>query len=86
MSPIDQTLRDVSDHFGGDCTVVVLSGVESDAADGCRYVSENRGRVYAQAPNSCVSSGMVEQVQQTGVVTFLGTPTELAAHLLLDQR
>ncbi|MEO6075577.1 MAG: chemotaxis protein CheB, partial [Dokdonella sp.] len=79
-------LRDVSDQFGEDCIAVVLSGVASDAAEGCRYVAERGGHVCAQVPASCVSSGMVEQVQQTGVVSFLGTPTELAAHLLLDRR
>lgn len=85
-APMNRVLRDVSDQFGKDCTAVVLSGVASDAAEGCRYVSERGGDVCAQAPASCVSSGMVEQVQQTGVVSFMGTPTELAAHLLLDRR
>lgn len=84
-SRIDQILRDVSDHFGEDCTVIVLSGVDSDAANGCRYVAGRGGQVWAQAPASCASSGMVTQVQQTGVVTFLGTPTELAAQLLLNR-
>ena len=85
-APMNRVLRDVSDQFGEDCTAVVLSGVASDAAEGCRYVAERGGDVCAQAPASCVSSGMVEQVQQTGAVSFLGTPTELAAHLLLDRR
>lgn len=85
-APMNQVLRDVSDQFGEDCTAVVLSGIASDATEGCRYLAERGGRVCAQAPASCVSSGMVDQVQQTGVVSFLGTPTELAAHLLLDRR
>lgn len=85
-APMKRVLFDVSNQFGEDCTAVILSGVASDAAEGCRYVAERGGEVCAQAPASCVSSGMVEQVQQTGVVSFLGTPSELAAHLLLARR
>ena len=83
-APINQLLRDVSDNFGADCVVIVLSGVASDVADGCRYLASRGGRVYAQAASSCVASAMVEQVQQAGVVDFQGTPTELAFHLLTD--
>lgn len=79
-----QLLRDVGDRFKGASTALVLSGTASDAADGCRHLAMARGRVYVQAPASCVASAMVEQVQQTGVVTFIGTPPELAAQLLAD--
>lgn len=81
---VNQLLRDVSDNFDEDCAVVVLSGIASDLTDGCRYLAGRGGRVYAQTPSSCVASAMVEQVQQAGVVSFLGTPAELAAHLMVD--
>ena len=83
-APSNQLLRDVSDNFGADCVVIVLSGIASDVADGCRYLAGRGGRVYAQAASSCVASAMVEQVQQAGVVDFQGTPAELASHLLTD--
>lgn len=83
-APTNQLLRDVSDNFGADCAVIVLSGIASDVADGCRYLASHGGRVYAQAASSCVASAMVEQVQQTGVVNFQGTPAELASRLLID--
>lgn len=82
---IGQVLRDVSDRFGSDCAAIILSGVAADAAEACRYLAANGGAVYAQSPASCVSSSMVEQVEQTGVVSFLGTPAELAARLLTDK-
>lgn len=83
-TPINQLLRDISDKFGADCTVIVLSGIASDVADGCRYLAGRGGHVYAQAASSCIASAMVEQVQQAGVVSFQGTPAELAAHLLAN--
>lgn len=82
---MDQVLRDVSDRFGPACAAVVLSGVAADAAEGCLYLAGRGGHVYVQSPASCVASSMVEQVQQTGVVSFIGTPPELAAHLLADR-
>lgn len=82
---MDQVLHDVSDRFGSAATAVVLSGVGADAVDGCLYLSGRGGKVYVQNPASCVAATMVEQVQASGVVSFLGTPPELASRLLNDQ-
>ena len=82
---MDQVLRDVSDRFGSSSAAVILSGVAADAAEGCRYLAGRGGQVFVQSPASCVASSMVEQVQQTGVVSFHGTPPELAAYLLAQR-
>ena len=76
---IDRVLRDCADRFGADVGAIVFSGMSDDAVEGCRYLAAKGGSVYAQRPDTCVVSTMVEGVCATGVVSFLGSPSELAA-------
>lgn len=79
---IDRVLQDVADKFGADAGAIIFSGMSSDAAEGCRYLAEQGGEVYAQRPDTCVVSSMIDGVCETGVVSFLGSPHELAEKLL----
>ncbi len=84
MLSINQVLRDVADRFGANAGAIVFSGMSDDAAEGCRYLAEKGGRVYAQDPTTCVASAMVDGVIETGAVSFTGSPSELAEHLLAE--
>ncbi len=79
---IDQVLQDVADRFGGQAGAIIFSGMAEDAAHGSRYLTEIGGTVYAQDPETCVISSMVDGVIDTGVVSFVGSPKALAAKLL----
>lgn len=79
---IDQVLHDVADRFGAKAGVIVFSGMAEDAADGARYLAAKGGKVFAQDPRTCVISSMVDGVIETGVVSFTGSPHELAERLL----
>ncbi|MEP7043285.1 MAG: chemotaxis protein CheB [Dokdonella sp.] len=79
---IDQVLRDVADRFGASAGVIVFSGMSTDALEGSRYLVEKGGRVYAQDPDTCVVSSMVDGVVEAGLVGFVGSPKELAEKLL----
>ncbi|MEO5559157.1 MAG: chemotaxis protein CheB [Dokdonella sp.] len=79
---IDRVLQDVADKFGANAGAIIFSGMSSDAAEGCRYLAEQGGEVYAQRPDTCVVSSMIDGVCETGVVSFLGSPQELAEKLL----
>lgn len=79
---IDRVLHDVADKFGASAGAIIFSGMSSDAAEGCRYLAEQGGEVYAQRPDTCVVSSMIDGVCETGVVSFLGSPHELAEKLL----
>lgn len=79
---IDQVLHDVADRFGAKAGVIVFSGMAEDAADGSRYLAAKGGKVYVQDPRTCVISSMVDGVLETGVVSFTGSPRELAERLL----
>lgn len=79
---IDQVLQDVADRFGARAGAIIFSGMAEDAAEGSRYLTEIGGTVYAQDPETCVISSMVDGVIDTGVVSFVGSPKALASKLL----
>jgi chemosensory pili system protein ChpB (putative protein-glutamate methylesterase) len=78
-------LRDVADRFGANAGAIIFSGMSSDAVEGSRYLVEKGGRVYAQSPDSCVVSTMVDGVSEAGLVGFIGSPLELAEKLLAEK-
>lgn len=79
---IDQVLQDVADRFGSKAGAIIFSGMAEDAAEGSRYLVGIGGTVYAQDPETCVISSMVDGVIETGVVSFVGSPKALAGKLL----
>jgi two-component system chemotaxis response regulator CheB/chemosensory pili system protein ChpB (putative protein-glutamate methylesterase) len=81
---IDQVLQDVADRFGSKAGFIVFSGMAEDAAEGSRYLAGIGGKVYAQDPETCVISSMVDGVIETGVVSFTGSPKALAEKLLAE--
>lgn len=83
---IDRVLRDVADRFGAAAGAIIFSGMSSDAVEGCRYLADKGGRVYAQEPDTCVVSAMVDGVREAGVVGFVGSPRELAEQLLAESK
>jgi chemosensory pili system protein ChpB (putative protein-glutamate methylesterase) len=79
---IDQVLQDVADRFGKRAGAIIFSGMAEDAIEGSRYLTEIGGTVYAQDPETCVISSMVDGVIETGVVSFVGSPKALASKML----
>ncbi len=79
---IDDVMRDVADAFGSRATAVIFSGMAGDAVEGAVYITSKGGEVWAQKPESCVVSSMVDGAQARGVVEFLGSPRELAEHCI----
>ena len=81
---IDQVMRDVADEFGERAGAIVFSGMAQDAIDGSKYLQSRGGTVWAQDPNTCTISTMVDSVRQTGVVAFVASPDQLAAKMIAD--
>jgi two-component system chemotaxis response regulator CheB/chemosensory pili system protein ChpB (putative protein-glutamate methylesterase) len=75
---IDRVLRDAADRFGSAAGAIIFSGMAQDAIQGAVYLRERGGTIWAQDPASCVISSMVDGAQDAGVVSFTGTPLELA--------
>lgn len=83
---IDLLLHDIADVFGAKATALIFSGMAEDAAQGSLYLHDLGGAVYAQDPDTCVISSMVDGVIATGAVTFTGSPRALAERVLGDIR
>lgn len=78
---IDQVLIDMADRFGARAQAIIFSGMASDAIEGSRYLAQRGGQIWAQDPETCVISSMIEGAQAAGVVSYLGSPTQLAQRL-----
>jgi two-component system chemotaxis response regulator CheB/chemosensory pili system protein ChpB (putative protein-glutamate methylesterase) len=81
---IDQVLRDVADRYGSSASAIVFSGMTNDAIEGAKYLASKGGTIYAQHPDSCVVSSMIDGIMDAGIVQFLGAPRELAEQVLAE--
>lgn len=77
---IDLIVRDVADTFGAQATVIIFSGMAHDAIEGAKHLTAKGGQVWAQDPDTCVISSMVDGARDAGIVVFTGSPSELAKH------
>lgn len=75
---IDDVLHDVADTFGPHAHAVIFSGMAADAVEGSVYLNQQGGLVWAQDPETCVVSSMVDGARARGVVDYVGSPAELA--------
>lgn len=81
---IDDVLRDVADTFGANGHAIIFSGMAADAVEGAVYLTERGGEVWAQDPETCVVSSMVDGARARGVVEYIGSPRELAEHCVRE--
>jgi two-component system chemotaxis response regulator CheB/chemosensory pili system protein ChpB (putative protein-glutamate methylesterase) len=81
---IDQVLRDAADAFGDKACAIIFSGMAHDAIEGSKYLKSKGGRVWAQDPDTCVISSMVDGAREAGVVEFLGSPKQLADKMIAE--
>jgi two-component system chemotaxis response regulator CheB/chemosensory pili system protein ChpB (putative protein-glutamate methylesterase) len=79
---IDQIMLDTSDRMGSRCSAIIFSGMASDAIEGAKYIAAKGGRVWVQDPSTCVISSMIDGAQAAGVVSYVGSPEQLATHLM----
>lgn len=76
---IDQVLTDSLERWGAKrLLVIIFSGMANDAVSGARQLAEAGVPIWAQDPASCVISSMVDGVVAAKVVSFIGTPEQLA--------
>lgn len=81
---LDQVVATTAVHFGKTGGVIIFSGMCDDAAAACRIMKRCGGHVWTQTRDSCVSWAMPDAAEKAiGKPDFIGTPTELAARLVL---
>ncbi|AVP98213.1 hypothetical protein C7S18_13870 [Ahniella affigens] len=76
---IDQVLYDIADRFGDRAMAIVFSGMAHDAIEGAKYLAGKGGRIWVQDPTTCVVSSMIDGAVEAGIVSFIGSPADLAA-------
>ena len=78
---IDDTFTRIAEVFGPRALALVFSGMASDGVLGMARIVEHGGRIWTQAPSSCVVSAMVDAACAAGYSVCSGTPAELAGRL-----
>jgi chemosensory pili system protein ChpB (putative protein-glutamate methylesterase) len=79
---IDQTIANVTRRFGSRSAALIFSGMGGDGSISGSLMQEAGGFLWAQTAASCACASQPDSMRATGVVTFNGTPIELAAHLV----
>ena len=79
---IDLVLRDVADRFKTSATAIIFSGMAHDAIEGSKHLASLGGKVWAQDPDTCVISSMVDGARDAGIVSYTGAPAELAQYTI----
>jgi two-component system chemotaxis response regulator CheB/chemosensory pili system protein ChpB (putative protein-glutamate methylesterase) len=68
--------------FGRDALAIVFSGRANDAVAGSQAIHDRGGRVWVESSSETHSADMVSGLFAERLVSFSGTPHELAAHLI----
>lgn len=79
---IDAVMTDISTRYGDKTSSIMFSGMGSDGVRGSELIASRGGTVWAQDAESCVISSMPDSSRRAGIVTYTGTPEELAARVV----
>lgn len=75
---IDQVVANIAMVGGANSGVIFFSGLGDDGVDGARLMARQGGKIWVQALSSCACDAMPKAIDQTGVVSTVGTPEQLA--------
>ncbi len=79
---IDQIMANVTRRFGDRSGALIFSGMGGDGSISGPLMQDAGGFIWGQTAESCACSSQPDSMRATGVVSFNGTPGELAAHLV----
>jgi len=79
---LDHLLESAAAAYGSRVLAVVLTGMGSDGAEGCRAVRERGGHVIAQAAEGCVVFGMPKAVITAGLADEIVPLEQIAATVI----
>ncbi len=81
---IDEVMEDIAASYGKNASAIIFSGMGEDGALGASAITKAGGQVWAQEASSCVISSMPDAARRQGVVTYSGSPEELASHMVSE--
>ena len=79
---IDGSLTMAANIFGRDALAIVFSGRANDAVAGSQAIHDRGGQVWVESSSETYSADMVSGLFAERLVSFSGTPHELAARLI----
>jgi len=79
---IDASFSMAANVFGRDALAIVFSGRGTDAVAGAQAVHDRGGKVWVESSANEHSTDMASGISAERLVSFSGTPHELAAHLI----
>lgn len=79
---IDASLSMAANGFGRDAVAIVFAGRGNDAIAGSQAIHDRGGQVWVESSSGDHFADMVSGIFAERLVSFSGTPSELAAHLL----
>jgi two-component system chemotaxis response regulator CheB len=79
---VDYLFRSVANHFTGNTTAVIMTGMGSDGVLGLRLLKRKNSHVIAQDEASCVVFGMPGEAIKAGVVDVVAPLDHIAAEII----
>lgn len=79
---IDASLTMAANAFGHDALAIVFAGRGNDAVAGAQAIHDRGGQVWVESSSGEHFADMVSGIFAERLVSFSGTPPELAAHLI----
>jgi len=79
---IDATFSMAANAFGRDALAIVFAGRSTDAVAGAQAIHDRGGQVWVESSSGEHFADMVSGIFAERLVSFSGTPHELAAHLI----
>lgn len=79
---VDVLMSTVAECYPGRTLGVILTGMGSDGAKGCRKIKETGGRVFAQSEDTCVVYGMPRAVVEAGLADKVVPLEEMAGEII----
>jgi two-component system chemotaxis response regulator CheB len=76
---VDVTMASLATHFGARTVGVILTGMGSDGANGCRLIRSAGGAIIAEDESTCVVWGMPRCVTEAGLANSVAPIHAVAA-------
>jgi two-component system chemotaxis response regulator CheB len=78
----DYLFRSLAEHFGGQVTGVIMTGMGADGVEGLKRLKQLGATVLAQDEASCAVFGMPKKAIESGIVDVVAPIETLAAEIL----
>ena len=79
---IDQVIQNASQCFGERANAILFSGMGNDGAIAGPQMRARGSEIWAQSSETCAVSSQPDAVRETGCVTYVGSPENLALQLV----